>query len=568
MGRPLVLIIRDGWGIGQPDDPGNAVAAAETPNTDRLLATYPHTHLGCAGEDVGLTPGSQGSSEVGHLNMGAGRIVEQEVVRIDKKIRDGSFFNDPKLLNAMENCRGRGSDLHLMGLVQDQGVHAMDSHLFALLELAARENIDPVYVHFFSDGRDTPPRSALRYLERLESRMAELGVGKVASVMGRYYAMDRDRNWERTRLAYEALTQGKGYRAASAREAIEAAYARADNAILEAQSAGRELEDVVETDEFIRPTLVVKDPGEPIGLVKPGDSVIFFNYRQDRAVQLSMAFVENEFDQPTFHRGYKPEVTYLGLTRYYDTFEHYVIPPMDMSHILGEVLAAHRLWQLRISETQKFRHVTSFFNSKHEEPFPGEERILVASPKVPEDQKPEMSAYEVTELVLTAVTGGIAAVRETARRTQGVTLYEAGPPRSGEGREQIASTERVKDTFDVIILNYVNGDMVGHTGVFEAAVKAIEAVDLCVGRVVDAVLGRDGIALVTADHGNAEQMLDPETRKTQTAHTTNDVEFIYVANDTAGVNLRARGILADIAPTMLRLLDIPQPLEMTARSLL
>ncbi len=559
MNRPLVLVIRDGWGIGKPDDPGNAVAAAHTPVIDKLLATCPHTILGCAGEDVGLTPGSQGSSEVGHLNMGAGRIVEQEVVRIDKRIRDGSFFTDPKLIGAIENCKRRGSKLHLMGLVQDQGVHAMDTHLYALLELAHRHNLKQTYVHFFSDGRDTPPRSALIYLERLESKMAELGVGKVASVMGRYYAMDRDRNWARTRLAYVALTEGEGLYAPSARAAIEGAYRRADEAIREAKASGREIEGIIETDEFIRPTLVVDGDGKPIATIEDADSVIFFNYRQDRAVQLTMAFVEDEFDFPDFHRPKKLDIYFLGMTRYYDTFTNYVIPPMDMSNILGGVLAANGLWQLRISETQKFRHVTSFFNSKREEPFAGEDRILVDSPKVPEEHKPEMSAYEVTQMVVDAITNGIAHVRDLAKQTEHVTLYLAPPLPS--------PPERLSDTYDVIILNFVNGDMVGHTGVFEAAVKAIETVDECVGKVVDAVLERDGIVLVTSDHGNAEQMIDPKTGKPQTAHTTNDVEFIFVANRTEGVRLRKRGILSDIAPTMLELLKIPIPREMTAQSL-
>ncbi len=560
MKRPLVLIVRDGWGIGKPDDPGNAVAAARTPVTDHLLEAYPHTVLGCAGEDVGLVAGSQGSSEVGHLNMGAGRIVEQEVVRIDKRIRDGSFFSDPKLIAAIENCKRNGSKLHLMGLVQDQGVHAMDTHLYALLELARWHGLKDVYIHFFSDGRDTPPRSALTYLERLETRMHELGIGRVASVMGRYYAMDRDRNWGRTRLAYEALTEGKGLYAPSARAAIEAAYRRADEAIREARAAGREIEGVIETDEFIRPTLVTDSDGKPIATVEDGDSVIFFNYRQDRAVQLSMAFIEEEFDYPDFHRSRRLHVYFLGLTRYYDTFQNYVIPPMNMANILGEVLAANGLWQLRISETQKFRHVTSFFNSKREEPFPGEDRILVDSPKVPEDQKPEMSANQVTEMVVDAILNGIAHVRGVARKAEHVTLYDAPPLDS--------PPERFNDTYDVIVLNFVNGDMVGHTGVFEAAVKAIETVDGCVGRVVDAVLKRDGIVLVTSDHGNAEQMLDPDTGKPQTAHTTNDVDFIFVAKDTSQVRLRPRGILSDIAPTMLQLLKIPIPSEMTAQSLL
>jgi len=487
MKRPLVLIIRDGWGIGNPDDPGNAVAAADTPVTDGLLESYPHCRLGVAGEDVGLTPGSQGSSEVGHLNMGAGRIVEQEVIRVNKRIDDGSFFSDPALLGAIENCRINGSSLHLMGLVQDQGVHAMDTHLYALLDLARRQGLERVYVHFFSDGRDTPPRSALTYLERLEKKMAELGVGKITSVMGRYYAMDRDRNWDRILLAYEALTGGKGFKAGSAREAIEQAYARADEAISQAPDGNPD--EVVETDEFIKPTLITDGSGEPVGLIRAKDSVIFFNYRQDRAVELSMAFVEDEFDESGFHRGPRMDLHYLGLTRYYDSFKNYVIPPMDMNNILSEVLAANGLWQLRISETQKFRHVTSFFNSKMEEPCPGEERILIASPKVPEETKPEMSAYEVTGIVVEAITGGIAAAREAARETAGVTLYEAPPlePSSKPAAER-AAADRLEDTYDVIVINFVNGDMVGHTGVLEAGIKAIEAVDECVGRVIEAVL--------------------------------------------------------------------------------
>ncbi len=559
MARPLVLIVRDGWGIGRPDDPGNAVAAAHTPTTDRLLAEYPHTRLGASGEDVGLTSGSQGSSEVGHLNMGAGRIVEQEVVRVNKRIQDGSFFTDPKLLGAIDSCKRYDSDLHLMGLVQDQGVHAMEDHLYALLDLAGRHELTRVYVHFFSDGRDTPPRSALTYLERLQRKMEETGVGTVASVMGRYYAMDRDKNWDRTRLAYEALTEGKGFTAVTAGEAIEAAYRRADADLKEAGAAGREPDGVVETDEFIKPTVIVDDDGRPVGLIKEKDSVIFFNYRQDRAVELTMAFVEGDFERPGFRRGPKLECHYLGFTRYYDTFEGYVIPPMNMCNVLGEVLAERGLWQLRISETQKFRHVTSFFNSKREEPFPGEDRILIASPKVPEETKPEMSAYEVTDVVVEAVTGGMAAARQKARNTAKVTLYEAPPIDSSE--------ERFEDTYDVVILNFVNGDMVGHTGVFKAAVKAIEAVDECVGMVIDAVLAHDGVALVTADHGNAEQMTDPVTGKIRTAHTLNEVDLIYVARETAGIRLRDRGVLSDIGPTMLQVLGIDPPPEMTARSL-
>lgn len=560
MDRPVVLIIRDGWGIGSGNDKVNAVAAAKTPNIDALLDRYPHTHLGAAGEDVGLPPGSQGSSEVGHLNIGAGRIVEQEIVRIEKRIRDGSFFTDPKLLSAVENCKINKSSLHLMGLVQDQGVHAIEEHLYALLELARQQRLQRVYVHFFSDGRDTPPRSALKYLDRIEQKMAALGVGTVASVMGRYYAMDRDRNWDRTRLAYEALTLGQGFYAASAREAIEAAYRRADVMIRDAEDAERETGGVVETDEFIRPTLIVDNNNKPIACVRPGDSVIFFNYRQDRAVQLTMAFVEGDFDQPDFHRGPRLNIHFLGLTQYYDSFKYAVIPPMNMANILGEVLSNNGLWQLRISETQKYRHVTSFFNSKREHPFPGEDRILIDSPKVPEERKPEMSAYEVTDIVLIAITQGIEMVRDMARKSDNATLFEPPPLPS--------SRDRFKDTYDVIILNYVNGDMVGHTGIFKAAVKAIEVVDECVGEVVRAVLERGGVALVTADHGNAEQMIDTTTGGIQTAHTTNEVDFIYVADNSNDVELKARGVLSDIAPTILEILGITQPPEMTATSLI
>lgn len=558
--RPLVLIIRDGWGIGRDNDPGNAVAAAKTPNLDYLRANHPNARLGAAGEDVGLISGSQGSSEVGHLNMGAGRIVEQEITRLEKRIKDGSFYSDPKFLEAIENCKKNASNLHLMGLVQDQGVHATEEHLYVLLKVVKQQNLQDVYVHFFADGRDTPPRSALIYLERLEQKMAALGVGAVASVMGRYYVMDRDRNWGRTKLAYEALTLGKGLYASSAREAIKSAYRRTDAMLRDAEEVGREPERVLENDEFIRPTLIVDSFKKPIACVKPADSVIFFNYRQDRAVQLTMAFVEDDFDYPDFHRGPRLDIHFLGLTQYYDSFKYPVIPPMNMSKILGEVLAENNLWQLRISETQKFRHVTSFFNSKREESFPGEDRILIDSPKVPEETKPEMSAYEVTDVVLKAITHGITAVREFARNTEHVSLHESIPIPSDKGC--------LSGTYDVIILNYVNGDMVGHTGVFQAAVKAIEVVDECVGKVVKAVLLRDGVALITSDHGNAEQMIDPTTGGPQTAHTLNEVDFIYVANDSNRMKLRPRGILSDIAPTILEILGIPKPCEMTAMSLL
>lgn len=559
MKKPIVLIIRDGWGIGQEADPGNAVAAAKTPNLDNYLSRYPHSRLGAAGEAVGLQPGSQGSSEVGHLNIGAGRIVEQEIVRINKMIKDSLFFNNAKLIEAVENCKKRNSNFHLMGLIQDQGVHAIDYHLYALLKMAKRHQLEQLYIHFFADGRDTPPRSALTYLQRLEEKIEEIGIGKVASVMGRYYAMDRDRNWERTKIAYEALTLGKGLYAFSPQEAIKAAYKRADASFQHEEETGEKHSEPYETDEFIKPTIMVNHSYKPFAIVKPNDSVVFFNYRQDRAIQLTMAFVENDFKG--FNRGNPLNLRFLGLTKYYDSFENYIVPPMNMSNVLGEVLSDNGLYQLRISETQKFRHVTSFLNSKREEPFAGEDRILVDSPKVPEDTMPEMSAYDITKVLLSLIKDGRNVTEEIVKLMKNVTFYKARhtPP--------IKSSVFNDYYYDVIICNYVNGDMVGHTGSFRAAVKAAEVVDECIGEIVDAVLERDGVILITADHGNLEQMIDPKTNDIQTAHTTNDVDFIYISNNYSNVKLREKGILSDIAPTLLEILELSKPREMTANSL-
>ncbi|MBZ0272605.1 2,3-bisphosphoglycerate-independent phosphoglycerate mutase [bacterium] len=553
--RPVVLIIRDGWAIGDPDDPSNAIAAAHTPNIDRFKSAYPHTRLGCAGEDVGLPAGSQGSSEVGHLNMGAGRIVEQEQVRVDKLIRSGKFFDEPRLLAAMEQAKKPGAALHLMGLLQDQGVHAIDRHLFALLEMAAKNGVTDVFVHAFTDGRDTPPRSALTYIEKTNAKMRETGVGKFASVMGRYFAMDRDKNWERVEKAYRALVAGEGRTATSAEDAVKAAYARADDALAAAEAKGKE-PGLVETDEFIAPTII--DSGSGAHPIRAGDAVIFFNYRQDRAIELTRAFCDDPFDG--FDRGAKPDVLFVGLTRYYDAFENYVLPPMNMARITGEVLSEAGVWQLRISETQKFAHVTSFFNSKGQKAWPGEERILIDSPKVPENEMPELRAREIADFVVHAVTHGIASVREAARRAEGTHLY----PQTGYDE----TPERLAGTYDAIVINFVNGDMVGHTGDFPAVVRAIEAVDQAVGRVCDAVLARGGAALVTADHGNADRMRDPVTGKVQTSHTLNDVEFILVCDAMRGARLVPRGVLADIGVTMLELLGVPKPDEMTAHSLI
>jgi len=540
MKKPLLLVIRDGWGIGNRDR-GDAVNKAATPNMERFIAGNPHNTLVASGEMVGVRSGSQGSSEVGHLNMGAGRIVEQEVLRVDKIIRDGSFFSEPLLLAAAENCRKNKSAFHIMGLVQNQGVHATEEHLFALLDFAKRQGLCDVFIHFFSDGRDTPPRSALVFLDRLEKKISEFGVGIISSVIGRYYAMDRGNNWDRTKRAYDAMVCGNGaFHASSAREAIESAYKRVD-------ACG-----VSENDEFIQPTLLMSDGR---GLIKPGDSVINFNYRQDRAIQLARAFVEPNFAD--FERGEKLDICYVGLTRYYDEFAYAVIPPMNMSNILGGILSKNGLSQLRIAEYQKFKHVTSFFNSKTLKPFPLEDRVEVESISTPENKTPEMSAYEVTEIVLRAVEGSISEMRRFTEEKHGATF---------EG--DTISEERGRDTYDVIILNYANCDMVGHTGDLNAAIKAVEVVDECVGRVVDAVLKRGGAAIITADHGNAEQMIDPTTGKAQTSHTVKDVELILATNDSASFKLKAAGKLSDIAPTMLELLGLPIPREMTASSLL
>ena len=553
MHKPIVLIVRDGWGIG-PEGPGNAVRAARKPYTDRLLAEHPNCTLDASGEPVGVRPGSQGSSEVGHLNMGAGRIVDQEVVRVDRMIANGELFRIPRLLEAVERCRSNGSKFHLMGLVQDQGVHATQEHLFAFLDFLAGRGLTDVCVHFFGDGRDTPPRSALTYLDALERQIAACGAGRVASVMGRYWAMDRALNWDRTEKAYRALVCGEGLTAPSAAEAIEAAYKRADAQL----HNGDRDDDIVETDEFIRPTLITGPDGRPVGLIESGDVVLHTNYRQDRAIQLTKAFVEPGFDE--FPRDESLDITYLGLTRYYDEFPFELLEPMNMANLLGKVLADNGLRQLRIAEAQKYKHVTSFFNGKLLEPMDGEDRIMVDSITIPEDQKPEMSAYEVTDLALKAVNEGVAAVR------QGATDMPNAHPELGDPLENPADPDG--DAYDVIVLNYANGDMVGHTGVLAAATKAIEVVDECVGKVVNAVVAKGGAALVTADHGNAEQMTDPDSGAVRTAHTLSPVEFILVADDSSRYDLVDHGKLSDVAVTILDLLNIPTPPEMTAASLI
>jgi 2,3-bisphosphoglycerate-independent phosphoglycerate mutase len=554
MGKPLVLVIRDGWGIA-PDGPGNAVSQAATPRMDKLLAEHPNCTLEASGTAVGVRAGSQGSSEVGHLNMGAGRIVKQEVVRVDELIESGELFKIPRLTEAVAHCKATGTKFHLMGLVQDQGVHAMQEHLFALLEYLADQGVEKVFVHFFSDGRDTPPRSALTYLAQLEEAIANCRTGQVASVTGRYYSMDRTGNWDRTEAAYHALTCGAGRTATSATEAIEAAYARADAELARRESEGGD-DRLLETDEFITPTLIVNADGKCDGLIEPGDVVFHTNYRQDRAIQLTDAFVIDDFDH--FPRGARPDVTYIGMTRYYDEFTSELIPPMNMENLLGDLLGRNGLRQLRLAEFQKFKHVTSFFNGKMLAPFDLEDRIKVDSITIPEDQKPEMSAYEVTDLAECAISNGISAVRKMADDMDIAHL---------ESPATVDPSEQIDDTYDVIIINFANGDMVGHTGVLSAAVKAIETVDECTGRVVDAALARGGTVLITADHGNSEQMADAQTGATMTAHTLNDVEFILVSADSGSVKLKERGKLSDIAPTMLHLLGVDIPAEMLADDL-
>jgi len=506
---PVALIIMDGVGLN-PDTRGNAVAAARKPNLDKLFATRPHGKLAACGEDVGLMPGQMGDSNVGHLNLGAGRIVYQYMLRIRNEIRDGNFFKNEALVRAVRQAAQDGRALHLMGLVSPGGVHSHTDHLIALLRLAKEHGCTEVYIHAFTDGRDVSPSSGQGILQDLESTLAELGIGQVATVVGRYYAMDRDRRWERTRQAYEAIVYGRGYEAASGSEAVAAAYARG------------------ETDEFIKATVIKDAAGRPVGTVKPGDSIIFFNFRADRARQLTRAFTEEGFSGFPVDPGLK--VKFTTLTRYDETYElPYAYAPLELNNTLGEVASHHGLRQLRVAETEKYAHVTFFFNGGRETPFPGEDQKLIPSPKVPTyDLQPEMSAYGVAQTVVEAIE---------------------------------------KDAYDLYIINFANGDMVGHTGVFEAAVKAVEAVDDCVGQILAALLPRGGAAIVTADHGNSDQMIDYETGEAHTFHTLYPVPVIYVGPDESVRGVRD-GRLADVAPTILDMLGLPKPQEMTGESLL
>lgn len=507
--NPTVLMILDGYGLND-DVKGNAVAEGKTPVMDSLMKEYPFVKGNASGMAVGLPDGQMGNSEVGHLNMGAGRIVYQDLTKITKAIQDGDFFENKALLAACENVKKNDSALHMMGLMSDGGVHSHIDHVAGLLELAKKQGIEKVYVHCFLDGRDTPPASGKEYVEKLEAKMAEIGVGQVASVAGRYYAMDRDNRWDRVEKAYRALVFGEGETCESAPEGIQTSY------------------DKEVTDEFVLPTVVVKD-GEALAAIKENDSIIFYNFRPDRAREITRTFCDDEFTG--FDRGERVKTTFVCFTEYDVTIENKLVAFVkeEITNTFGEFLANNGLTQARIAETEKYAHVTFFFNGGVEEPNKGEDRILVKSPKVATyDLKPEMSAYEVCDKLTEAIRS---------------------------------------EKYDVIIINFANPDMVGHTGVEEAAIKAIEAVDECVGKTVQAVKDVDGQMFICADHGNAEQLIDDETGEPFTAHTTNPVPFILVNADPA-YSLREGGCLADIAPTLIELMGMEQPEEMTGKSLL
>ena len=507
--KPTVLMILDGFGLNQ-NPKANAVAEAKKPNIDALMKECPFVEGQASGLAVGLPDGQMGNSEVGHLNMGAGRIVYQELTRITKEIEDGDFFKNEALLKGMANAKTNGSSLHLYGLLSDGGVHSHNTHLYGLLEMAKREGIEKVYVHCFLDGRDTAPTSGTGFIEALEAKMKEIGVGEIASITGRYYVMDRDNRWDRVEKAYRALTEGEGEKAESAVAAITASYEK----------------DV--TDEFVVPTVVEKD-GKPVATINDKDTIIFFNFRPDRAREITRTFCADDFDG--FDRGARKDVTYICFTEYDVTIPNKEIAfhKVELTNTFGQFLADNGLTQARIAETEKYAHVTFFFNGGVEEPNPGEDRILVNSPKVATyDLKPEMSAYEVCDKLVEAIKS---------------------------------------DKYDVIIINFANPDMVGHTGVEAAAISAVEAVDECVGKAVAALKEVGGQMFLCADHGNAEQLVDYETGAPFTAHTINPVPFILINADPAYA-LREGGCLADIAPTLIELMGMTQPAEMTGKSLL
>ena len=508
--KPTVLMILDGYGMRDTCE-HNAVCEAKTPIMDQLMSQCPFVRGNASGLAVGLPDGQMGNSEVGHLNMGAGRIVYQELTRITKSIEDGDFFENPEFLAAADTCKKNDSALHLFGLVSDGGVHSHLTHLFGLLEFAKRQGLKKVYVHGFLDGRDTPPTSGKEFVAELEKKMQQLGIGEVASVMGRYYAMDRDKNWDRVQKAYDVLTKAEGEKAESACAGIQASYDKEVN------------------DEFVVPFYVEKD-GKPVATIQDGDSVIFFNFRPDRAREITRAFCDEGFTG--FAREKKLDLTFVCFTDYDETIGNKLIAfkKEEIKNTFGEFLAAHHMTQARIAETEKYAHVTFFFNGGVEEPNEGEDRILVPSPKeVPTyDLKPEMSAPIVCDKLVEAIESG---------------------------------------KYDVIIINFANPDMVGHTGVESAAIKAIETVDACVGRAVEAIKAAGGVLFICADHGNAEVMVDEATGEPWTAHTTNQVPFVLVGADPA-YKLREGGRLCDIVPTLIELMGLEKPKEMTGESLL
>ena len=502
-----MLMILDGFGINEKEE-GNAIKMANIPNLDRILKENPNTIIHTSGKDVGLPDGQMGNSEVGHTNIGAGRIIYQDLAKITKSIEDGDFFSKPEFLDAIENCKKNGSKLHIMGLLSDGGVHSHIRHLFGLLEMAKRKDFEDVYVHCFMDGRDTPPASGEGYITELENKMKEKGIGEIATISGRFYSMDRDKRWERVSKAYDAIVRGKGEKSNSATVAIEESYQK----------------EVF--DEFVVPTVITNKNGEPIAKLEDGDSVIFFNFRPDRARELTRSIVDKEFD------GFETEkmnTYFVCMTPYDETMPNVQIAykKEEIKNTFGEYISRLGKTQLRIAETEKYAHVTFFFNGGEEKQYEGEDRILVPSPKVETyDMQPEMSAYEVTEKVVDAI---------------------------------------LSKKYDAIILNFANPDMVGHTGSIEAAIKALEAIDECVEKVVEAIESVDGTLLITADHGNIEQMIDYKTGEPHTAHTTNPVPLAIIGIGNKKVK---EGRLADLAPTMLDIMGLEKPEEMTGESLI
>jgi len=509
--KPVLLVVLDGWG-NRAERANNAIAIAGAPNVDALAAQFPTTELATSGLSVGLPEGQMGNSEVGHTNLGAGRIVYQDLVRINREVEDGSFFKNEALVSAARKARESGGALHLMGLVSDGGVHSHIEHLYALVELARREGVARTFVHAFMDGRDTPPKSGIDYLRQAEQRFQKQGYGRIATVCGRYFAMDRDKRWDRVSQAYAGMVKGEGRKVSSGVDAMEQAYA-----------AG-------ETDEFVKPS-VVTEGGKPVGPIRDGDAVLFFNFRSDRAREITSAIADPAFKD--FDRGGVPKLsTFVCLTQYEQSFPYPVAyAPQDLTQILGELVSDAGQHQLRIAETEKYAHVTFFFNGGREMVFPNEDRILVPSPRDVKtyDLKPEMSAREVA--------GKLVAALESQK-------------------------------YGFVLCNFANPDMVGHTGILEAAVKAVKTVDECVGRAWAACQKLGITMLVTADHGNCEMMVDPETGQPHTAHTLNPVPFILAGADFKGTRLRGKGILADVAPTVLQVMGLPQPAEMKGLGLI